>query len=356
MTIAPPPPSPKPPWHPHQQNDAFLADIAGLLVAFLAFTTTFSKADPFWSAREYPTPHFPPPFRPPLEPDPVSLHRTISNNKDKFLDLRPLAKTYLAGVGGKVPIEGIGTLLWQIEDDSGIKHKITIKDAYYCSQAPLRLLCPQQWASQREKELGPEHNTSFTTKAHYSRLSWSEFALTVPHDDKTNLPLWRTAPGYHQVVMNAATTPTLTPEAAVVSDDEASVEEQQQVDRVEPQTVKFPFDSHEEITRKTHQHEEVTVSSKDQLELLRIHNKLGHVSFKLLKNMAKQGLIPAMLANIDPPKCPSCIYGKQTKRPWRTKAKPTPIGGRKPTNPGDCVSVDQLLSKTPGLSLKSKDG
>ena len=61
--------------------------------------------------------------------------------------------------------------------------------------------------------------------------------------------------------------------------------------------------------------------------------------------MAKQGLIPAKLANVDPPKCPSCIYGKQTKRPWRTKAKPTPIGGRKPTNPGDCVSVDQLISK-----------
>ena len=87
---------------------------------------------------------------------------TISNNKDKFLDLRPLAKTYLAGVGGKVPVEGIGTLLWHIEDN---KHEITIKDAYYCSQAPLRLLCPQQWASQREKELGPKHNTSFTTKA-----------------------------------------------------------------------------------------------------------------------------------------------------------------------------------------------
>ena len=37
--------------------------------------------------------------------------------------------------------------------------------------------------------------------------------------------------------MNAATTPTLTPEAAVVSDDEASIEEQQKVDRVEPLSV-----------------------------------------------------------------------------------------------------------------------
>ena len=118
--------------------------------------------------------------------------------------------------------------------------------------------------------------------------------------------------------------------------------------------MKFPFDSHEEITGKTHQPKEVTVSSKDQLELLKLHNKLEHVSFKLLKNMAKQGLIPAKLANVDPPKCPSCIYGKQTKRPWRTKAKPTPIGGRKLTNPGDCISIDQLISKTPGLIAQVK--
>ena len=78
MTIAPPPPSPKPPWHTHQQNDAFLADIAGLLIAFLAFTITFSKADPFWPAREYPTPHFPPRVRPPPDPDPVSLQHPLS--------------------------------------------------------------------------------------------------------------------------------------------------------------------------------------------------------------------------------------------------------------------------------------
>ena len=115
------------------------------------------------------------------------------------------------------------------------------------------------------------------------------------------------------MVMKGTTQSALVPETAAVSDDKASIEEHPKADRVVPQTVKFPFDSHEEITRKTHQPEEVNVSSQDQLELLKLHNMLGHVSFKLLKNMAKQRLIPAKLANVDPPKCPSCIYGKQTK-------------------------------------------
>ena len=64
---------------------------------------------------------------------------TISNDKNEFVGLRPLSKTYLAGVGGKVPVEGIGTLIWKIEDDLGIVHQVKVNDAYYCSQAPLRL-------------------------------------------------------------------------------------------------------------------------------------------------------------------------------------------------------------------------
>ena len=274
---------------------------------------------------------------------------TISNSKDEFSDLRPLTTTFLAGVGGKVPVEGVGTLVWDIEDDQGMIHKIKINDAYYCSQAPLRLLCPQQWAAQREKQFGPDHNTSFTTNAHYSRLKWSEFTLTVPHDDKTNLPLWRTAPGYCQVVMNATMESTRPSEPALVSDDEDSLEDEIQ----QPKPIKrvhFPFHSNQEqLSPLQTQEKGETAISDDQLELLKLHNKFGHISFRLLKNMALQKLIPHKLAKVVPPRCSSCLYGKQTKRPWRTKAKPTPIGGRKVTQPGQCISVDQLISKTPGL-------
>jgi hypothetical protein len=42
------------------------------------------------------------------------------------------------------------------------------------------------------------------------------------------------------------------------------------------------------------------------------------------------------------------MFGMTTKRPWRTKAIPRPIS-IVITVPGDCVSVDQLESRTPGL-------
>jgi hypothetical protein len=54
--------------------------------------------------------------------------------------------------------------------------------------------------------------------------------------------------------------------------------------------------------------------------------------------MAARKEIPSRLANCRIPKCQSCLYGKATKRPWRTK------GQSEVTLPGQCVSVDQLES------------
>ena len=59
--------------------------------------------------------------------------------------------------------------------------------------------------------------------------------------------------------------------------------------------------------------------SLKQFRLLSIHEKLGHVSFSTLKLLAKCGIIPKELANIDPPVCPGCAYGKAHKKPTRYK-------------------------------------
>ena len=275
---------------------------------------------------------------------------TISPDASDFTELQPIVSKYLAGVGGKIPVEGIGTLHWTIEDDQGTPHQIHIKDAYLCTKAPMRLLCPQQWAEQREQLLGPSHNTSFTTYANFSRLHWSHYTLTVPHDTHTNLPLWRTAPGFNTQAHH--TELTTLPEPAMVSDDESSVNEAPtplETSQPPAPLLSFPFDT---MPPPAVQATPATLTSAQQ-QLLQFHNKYGHISFSLLRHMASQGLIPKALATCDPPKCSSCIYGKQTRRPWRTKGKPTPIGSN-PTAPGDCVSVDQLISPTPGLIAQVK--
>eukprot|EP00980_Cylindrotheca_fusiformis_P016665 scaffold5012_cov160-Cylindrotheca_fusiformis.AAC.2 len=67
--------------------------------------------------------------------------------------------------------------------------------------------------------------------------------------------------------------------------------------------------------------------------------------------MAKAGYIPSELANVDPPKCPGCAYGKAHRIPWRHKgaAKKNRKTPKVATSPGQVISVDQLVSPTAGF-------
>jgi hypothetical protein len=77
--------------------------------------------------------------------------------------------------------------------------------------------------------------------------------------------------------------------------------------------------------------------------------------FSRIQSMAKAGDFPKRLATCRIPECPMCRFGKATKVPWRTKGKQNnnikiiPV-----TAPGQCVSVDQLESTTPGLIAQLK--
>ena len=65
--------------------------------------------------------------------------------------------------------------------------------------------------------------------------------------------------------------------------------------------------------------------------------------------MAKDGQLPRRLAKCHVPVCSACGYAKATKRPWRSKTVRDREAEVKPTRPGQVVSVDQLVSPTPGL-------
>lgn len=55
--------------------------------------------------------------------------------------------------------------------------------------------------------------------------------------------------------------------------------------------------------------------------------------------------------NVDPPVYPGCAYGKAHRKPWRTKPKKGQVqrGIQPATCPGQVVSIDQLVSPTPGF-------
>ena len=71
--------------------------------------------------------------------------------------------------------------------------------------------------------------------------------------------------------------------------------------------------------------------------------------------MAKRGILPRRLANCPVPICTVCLYGSAKKRAWREKTSDKDGVKHVCTKPGEYVSVDQLISPTPGLVAQGRD-
>jgi hypothetical protein len=76
-------------------------------------------------------------------------------------------------------------------------------------------------------------------------------------------------------------------------------------------------------------------------DCLRCHQTFGHISPKEIQCMARRGVLPRRFASCPIPVCTACMYGKATRRPWRTRSpenyeRKTNV----PTRPGERISVD----------------
>ena len=94
---------------------------------------------------------------------------------------------------------------------------------------------------------------------------------------------------------------------------------------------------------------DVLAMQRKKTRLLMYHEKLGHLSFSILRLMARAGIIPRDLASVDPPTCPGCAYGKAHRLKWRHKGFKNRKKIKIATAPGQVVSMDQLISPTPGF-------
>jgi hypothetical protein len=74
-------------------------------------------------------------------------------------------------------------------------------------------------------------------------------------------------------------------------------------------------------------------------ELLRHHQKFGHISFKNLQIMARLGWIPRKLANFPVPTCSSCLHAKATKRSWRSRSSDNKDETKPPSQDSVCRSI-----------------
>ncbi len=289
------------------------------------------------------------------------------------------------------PIEGVsgtnsrathtGTIKWTFYDDDGEAHTSRMPNSLYIPGCPHRLFSPQHWAQSAPKSptdpIGP---ICITTKDR-TVLYWDHMTKhkIVPRD-KQNVFTFRLSPNYNEFTALCAAQsynpqsydanpPTFDPVAiSSTSPDTPSDVDSEGEKQQFPEKQQGPADSHPAdrqpnsidmfdlcpVTADSNdeEHSEGTMDKPKEnpsAELLRYHYKYNHISFRRLQEMAKAGIIPARLANCPVPHCPSCSYGKATRKSKQTKTKRSVNPPKEVNKPGDCVSVDVMVTTTPGL-------
>ena len=291
---------------------------------------------------------------------------------DFITDLEPDPHHVIQGVGGTLDGIMTGTLKFMIEDDEGRVHAIVLPNSKYVPGAHCRLLSPQHWAQQKGDDHPMVDGTWCATYATREICYWDQrkFKRTMKLDRRgSNVATIRTAPGYNKYQAFCAQvgaqgdeeSDLLAYEAPMVSDEENSEDEDEnstggdeeamQPQRERPLVTDFNLQGLEDATAPAIiEDEEDSMPQDATADFLRWHHRLGHISPRKIRLLAHKGILPRQLARCKVPLCTSCLFGKATRRPWRSKSPHNQVGqARTITKPGECVSIDQLESSTPGL-------
>ena len=313
--------------------------------------------------------------------------KCITNNLQDFVSPPRKVSVKVRGIGGDVQATLVGTVKWRVEDDDGVTHTWLIPDTYYNATSPYRLLSPQHRSQVVNDNVPRTRGTWCATYEDSVELFWDQrkFKRTIKLSTDSNIALMRSAPGYdkfgafcheigkieesplHEEVFYGM------PSATVISEDEQdsncsdsdddthyydttgdSIDIDDPGRESERRHPDIPDEAFTPTLRtgvptKIPEDEELQHESP-QAEMLSWHYRLGHVSFAKIRQMAVRGDLPAYLSRVkNHPKCAACMFGKATRRAWRTKSPANRLNTPPATGPGAVVAVDQMISSTPGL-------
>ncbi len=121
---------------------------------------------------------------------------SITNSLNDFTSPPVPSNTKIVGINGTTEASLVGTVRWDIEDDLGRVHQITLPGTYYSASARSRLLSPQHWAQQAEDNYPAPNGTWCATYAKKIKLYWDQqkYTRTVYLNPRSNVGVLRTAP------------------------------------------------------------------------------------------------------------------------------------------------------------------
>ena len=120
---------------------------------------------------------------------------SVYRNRELFVgDMQPCKNVSIQSVGGKIPVEGVGTIKIRVIDDNGSTHELLIHNVLYVPTCPINLLSPQRWSKHSGDVLG----TGEITQGDTTILFWNNAKCTrlVPHHPELGIPIMTSNDGY----------------------------------------------------------------------------------------------------------------------------------------------------------------
>lgn len=252
----------------------------------------------------------------------------VTPDKNDFLSYKTTTDiSKVKGLGGKVStVIGQGEVLWSVHDTGGTLRHLKLK-AYHIPQCQSRLISTSSLLASYKGE----HLTIDSTSMRLSGMD----------GDSTRNPII----AFNNPLSNL------------------------------PTTLAYQYNS-TDVPAQALCHTVSTVNSNNanlseaQKELLRWHQRLGHLAFKKIQHLMRTGVLShtegtrglhtAASKLIEPPKCAACLFGKQTVRS-SPGSKTTVIRDRagvlRAGNllPGSEVSVDHFISSVKGRLFSGYD-
>ena len=317
----------------------------------------------------------------------------ISHVRSDFVGNLNDCNRVIKGFGGsRTTNVKVGTIRWKWEDDQGRPHSFDIPNSYYVPDGKLRLLSPQHWSQSQTKNRKGRATCGEQTNGNECILYWNDGQnqLHIELSRVNNVASFPLAHGFEQfesfcceAALDDPTDDPIAMPSTIISDDEDNHDEvkakaplpwqstwqpatrRQQENSVATE-IEFALNGPsttppggEASTNSKESNnanapnviidEEARQPQSEMAELLAIHFKYGHLPMQKLQEMAKQGILPKRLAQCNLPTCSACLYAKATRKPWRGKTAKDRSDDKVALKPGQVVSIDQLVSPTPGL-------
>ena len=272
--------------------------------------------------------------------------------------LRKCNKIIRSYGGNKSKPLQMGTLKWTWDDDSGKPHTFRITNSYFDPDGGVRLLSPQHWA----QATGQPRNAGETTNGIECRLFWNngKNKLTIPLNRSNNVATLTTTPGYERFEAFCAEAdigenegedrnPIICQQTISIVEDKIDLLHTKEIEDT-PGCEICAFDTvvNNKATKPTSRSFRNIGELSTEAQMLQLHRDLQHIPFSRIQTMARLGIVNKRFAKCQIPTCAACCFGRATRRKWRNPGKHT-AKDKPDMQPGDQISVDQIVSATPGF-------